>query len=62
MEGSLFCKGRYIPSPEGIIPFMFRDLVKIFFYATKVKISKNYIVGCIFEFPLFKGKLPLMYR
>ena len=31
-EGSLYCKGLYIPSAEGINPFGFKDLVKNFFF------------------------------
>ena len=56
-------KGRYIPSPNGIIPLLLRDQVKVFLNnATKVKIRKKYIVGLIFEIPLIKGKLPVTYR
>ena len=53
-------KGRYIPSPYGIIPLLLQDQVNFFLNnATKVKIRKKYIVGLIFEIPLSKGKLPL---
>ena len=61
MEGFLFCKGKYIPSAEGNIPGVFRDLVKTFLVVCYiVKIKKNYIVGCIFEIPVcVKGCFPV---
>ena len=33
-----------------------------FFYVTKVKISKNYIVGLLIWFPCYDGKLPIILR
>ena len=42
---------------------MLRDIIKSFLMnITIVKISKNYIVGLIFEIPSSKEKLPCMSR